>query len=154
MSENKEIKKEVYATIMRIQQFFDEEFPDYTIKRLEYALKLLNNEKIYQVDPWNNFCRVFEIPDKFPSGYCFGGGVDTTFKMVDWFYPISDLGIAGCSKEEWEKKIGPAPFVEVSLKELEKELLPFISKKEYIKLNKSYIIIYSFGAVSYLDFKE
>lgn len=119
---------------------------------LEYSRRF--DEKIYKIDPWNNFCRVFEIPDKFPSGYCFGEGVDTVFKMVDWFYPVSGLGLAGCSKEEWEKNIGPAPFVKISLKELEEHLLPFVSKKEYIQLKKSYIIIYSFGAVSYLDFKE
>lgn len=33
----------------------------------------------YLVDGWNNFCRVFEIPESYPDGYLFGGGLDSQF---------------------------------------------------------------------------
>jgi hypothetical protein len=33
----------------------------------------------------NNFVRIFQIPNDFPGGFCFGGGYDVPFKMVDWF---------------------------------------------------------------------
>ena len=60
----------------------------------------------YKVDGWNNFCRVFELPNKFPNTYCFGGGVPVGFKMVDWFNPVSGLDSPAVSKEVWKEKVG------------------------------------------------
>ena len=31
------------------------------------------------------FVRVYELPEKLVTGFCFGGGVPITFKNVDWF---------------------------------------------------------------------
>lgn len=36
---------------------------------------------------------IFELPPMMPTDFCFGGGHDVTFKMVDWFAPHSDMEI-------------------------------------------------------------
>ena len=100
----------------------------------------------YKVDGWNNFCRVFAIPSKFSSDFCFGGGIPTNFQMVDWFYPVYGLAQYTCSKEEWEAKTGkPIETKEVDLEELEKELIPFLKQKTYTIAGNQYLILYSFG---------
>ena len=105
----------------------------------------------YKVDGWNNFCRVFELPEQFSSDYCFGGGIPTTFTMVDWFHPVMDGRLPSfplVSKAEWEVKVGPIEYVETSLYELEKTLVPFLLKKKYIKKGRKYLILYEFGAAT------
>ena len=64
------------------------------------------------VDPWNNFCRVFEMPLEFSNDYCFNGGHPTNFQMVDWFYP-TEVDQAAVNKEIWENKVGPVKDQEV-----------------------------------------
>lgn len=108
-------------------------------------------EKQIKVDSWNNFCRVFELPDKFSSEFCFGGGINTNFKMVDWFHPIPNLEVAGCTKEVYQKKVGEIPHVMIYLSEEEEKLIPWIKSKVYIKQNKKYIIIYRFGQITLFD---
>ena len=41
------------------------------------------------------FFHVFRLPTKFPSEYCFGGGVPVNFQMVDWFG-----GLEGMARDE------------------------------------------------------
>ncbi len=100
----------------------------------------------YTVDGWNNFCRVFKLPDSFPSEFCFGGGVPVNFQMVDWFNPIPELSIPTVNKTYWLKFIGEIETKEIDLDELEKTLIPFLQKKVYVKQNKDYLILYKFGA--------
>lgn len=101
----------------------------------------------YNVDGWNNFCRVFEIPTQFPDGYCVNGGLNITFKMVDWFCPL-DLGDRpAVSKEIWMEKVGPIESVNISSDELKNQLLEFLVNKVYVKPNKTYLVIAEFGAI-------
>ena len=102
----------------------------------------------YKVDAWNNFCRVFEVPNDFPNEYCFGGGHDVTFKMVDWFYPVKGISIAGVSKEVWRKEVGPIEETEVAIEEVEKELFPFLKEKNYVRRGRKYLVLYNFGGCS------
>lgn len=85
----------------------------------------------YQVDGRNNFCRVFQLPEEYPEGFCFDGGQLIPFQMVDWFNPVSGI--------ETETK-------EVSHDELQESLIPFLEKKQYIKPGRKYLILCDFGA--------
>lgn len=105
-------------------------------------------EMKYNVDHWNNFCRVFELPESFPAQYCFSGGVLVLFKMVDWFYPVSDVDQAAVSKEVWEKEVGPIETTEIDLGELEKIIIPFLLQKRYVGLGRTYLVLYEFGGSS------
>lgn len=99
----------------------------------------------YKVDGWNNFCRVFELPDAYPIGYCFGGGHRVNFQLVDWFYPVPGISMAAVSKEVWKEKVGKIEITEIDLDVLEKEIVTFLKQKEYVKPGKQYLIIYDFG---------
>ena len=100
----------------------------------------------YIVNPWNNFCRVFEIPEEFPTDFCFGGGHPVNFQMVDWFNPTR-LSQAGVSKEEWAKKVGPVEDqdVEIDHETIKADLLPFLRKKMYVKPGRKYLLMSDFG---------
>jgi len=79
----------------------------------------------------NNFCRVFELPIEFPSGFCFGGGIPITFKMVDWFNPIPapEMGIE--KLDTWD--------------EYKPLILEWLVDKVYLKPDRQYILITDFG---------
>ena len=79
----------------------------------------------------NNFCRVFELPDEYPGGFCFGGGRPVMFAMVDWFGPIPDEDIVSGNIKPWSDYI---PM----LKE-------FLKDKIYVKPGKQYLLITDFG---------
>lgn len=74
-----------------------------------------------------NFCRVFRLPEEYPSGFCFGGGRPVTFLMVDWFQPLDPQNL-------------DEPWVEVSVK-----LRDFILQKRYVEQGASYLVITDFG---------
>jgi len=78
----------------------------------------------------NNFCRVFELPESYPEGFCFGGGKLVQFKMVDWFYPIPSGDIIFKQIKTWE--------------EYELEMKPFLQDKVYVKPGRKYILITKF----------
>jgi len=101
---------------------------------------------IYNVDAWNNFCRVFELPETYPEGYLFGGGKPVEFLMIDWFQPIEGVGRAAVTKEVWKEKVGEIKVKKVSQEELIEILVPFLSKKRYIKKERKYLILCDFGA--------
>ena len=103
-------------------------------------------KRVYTVDGWNNFCRVFEIPEKFSNQYCFGGGIPTTFKMVDWFNPVSGLDSPAVTKEVWREKVGKIESVQISSDELYFKLKDFLLNKKYVQENRFYILITDFGA--------
>lgn len=100
----------------------------------------------YEVDGWNNFCRVFELPIKYSSEFCFGGGIPTNFQMVDWFNPVQGLSTPAISKENWLKKYGKVESKIVKSDDLEKELIPWLKGKTYIKGERTYLVICDFGA--------
>ncbi len=101
---------------------------------------------MFKVDGWNNFCRVFEIPEQYPEGFCFGGGRPVNFQMVDWFNPVQGLPQPGISKEVWRKEVGEIETKEVTTEELNKKLIPFLIDKQYVKKGREYLVLCNFGA--------
>lgn len=101
----------------------------------------------FNVDNWNNFCRVFELPESYPSDFCFGGGPRVNFKMVDWFNPVPEVGTAGCSKEVWEREVGEIEITEVDGDELAGKVISFLQQKRYVKPGREYMVLCDFGAV-------
>ena len=99
----------------------------------------------YSVDGWNNFCRVFELPERFSSAFCFGGGIPTNFQMVDWFNPVCELGQPAVSKEVWREKVGEIKTIEIDSDVLSEQLISFLQQKIYLKPNRKYIVICDFG---------
>jgi hypothetical protein len=104
----------------------------------------------YTVDIWNNFCRVFELPEEYIDEFCFGKGHHTNFQMVDWFCP-TDMGQAACSKEVYLKEVGEIKTREVTLDELFNSLVPFLKDKIYVHNGKKYLVICDFGAAFIFD---
>lgn len=100
----------------------------------------------YKVDGWNNFCRVFELPDEYPEGYCFDGGHPVNFQLVDWFNPVADVRMAAVSKEVWVQEVGEIQEKEVELAELIESLTPFLAGKCYTKEHRQYLVMCDFGA--------
>lgn len=100
----------------------------------------------YKVDGWNNFCRVFELPEHFSPEFCFGGGIPTTFQMIDWFNPVPDLGQPAVSKKVWEEKVGGIQIKEIDLDELRSFLVPCLLMKHYIREDRTYLVLCEFGA--------
>lgn len=84
---------------------------------------------MFEVDGWNNFCRIFELPEKFSSEFCFNGGIATNFQMVDWFNPVTGLSNPAVTKEVWIKEVGEIEVVEISTEQLKKDLSEFILGK-------------------------
>lgn len=79
----------------------------------------------------NNFCRVFELPEKYPSGFCFGRGRPVSFQMVDWFQPIPVDDIYDDNVKDWA--------------EYELMLKDFLRDKRYVKPGRQYLLITDFG---------
>ena len=101
----------------------------------------------YVVDGWNNFCRVFELPERYPTGYCFGGGHPVNFQMVDWFNPVPGIGQPAVSKEVWRKEAGEIEIKSISIDELQESLIPWLKEKQYVKPGRDYLVLCDFGAV-------
>lgn len=101
--------------------------------------------KIFTVDGWNNFCRVFELPERFSNKFCFDGGIPTNFQMVDWFNPIPDMPSPGVTKEVWKEEVGEIETAEVSIEDLEDNIVPFLKEKVYMKKGRTYLILFDFG---------
>lgn len=97
------------------------------------------------VDGWNNFCRVFELPEEYPKGYCFQGGRDVVFKMVDWFNPVNGIEMAACSKDIWVEKVGMVNLTPVDGDELSAKLTVFLKGKKYYNSSKKYLVMCDFG---------
>ena len=101
----------------------------------------------YYVDGWTNFCRVFELPDSFSSDFCMGGGIPTTFIMVDWFCPVQGIGQPTVSKKEWIAHFGDLKDMEdmINGDSLREQLAVFLRKKNYVKPGKMYVVICDFN---------
>ncbi len=100
----------------------------------------------YEVDGWNNFCRVFQLPNKYPQGYCMPNSKPVTFEMVDWFNPVPGVSSPAVSKEIWREKVGEINVKRIELTTLYNELVPFLLRKRYIKKDCNYLVICNFGA--------
>ena len=100
----------------------------------------------YLVDGWNNFCRVFEIPESYPEGYLFGGGKPVNFLMIDWFNPVPGIGQPAVTKEVWRKEVVEIETKEISINELQESLIPWLLEKQYVKNGRDYLILCDFGA--------
>lgn len=79
----------------------------------------------------NNFCRVFELPEQYPEGYCFGGGHYVDFKMVDWFQPLPREALLGKNIMPWSEYVCVVKS--------------FLKGKDYVKPNRKYLLITDFG---------
>ena len=99
----------------------------------------------FKIDGWNNFCRVFEIPEQYPEEFCFGGGINVNFKMVDWFNPIPGISQPAVSKATWEKEVGKIEIKTFSYDDIYQMLVPWLQKKQYIKSGVKYLILCDFG---------
>ncbi len=106
----------------------------------------------YQVNGFNNFCRVFQLPQSYPQGYCFGGGLPTTFVMVDWFHAVGGLPQWAISEEQYHQLIANGELVdngdhsqEVDSVELQTTLTKFLRDKVYVTEGETYLVICDFG---------
>ncbi len=113
---------------------------------------LITRKMNYQVNGFNNFCRVFQLPVEYPKGYCFGGGLSTTFVMVDWFNPVSELPRWAISEKQYHELIKSGKLVddgshmkEVNSDELQVTLVDFLKQKNYVKEGNTYLVICNFG---------
>ena len=89
----------------------------------------------FELTHHNNFLRVFQLPTSYPDEFCFGGGLNITFKMVDWFNPLATLDFYETPKIlEGEE-----------LEDLRRLLKNFISKKLYIVPGHKYLAITDYG---------
>ena len=81
----------------------------------------------------NNFCRVFELPERYPEGFCFGGGRPVQMQMVDWFrpWPIEGRPFGGVAPETWGEVV--------------EMLRPWLMQKNYVKPGRRYILVTDFG---------
>jgi len=77
--------------------------------------------------PANNMCRVFEMPNKFPSEFCNNGGIPAVFMMVDWF-------------NSW-----PTGMEFETRGDFERFVIDFLMQKHYIVQGKQYLVIAAFG---------
>ena len=105
----------------------------------------------FTMDPWNNFCRVFEIPEEYPKGYLFGDGKPVNFQMVDWFN-TGNVPTAAVSKEVYLEEVGEYPTEEITHEELIAKMTPFLKEKTYTKEGRSYLVLCNFGAAVVIEF--
>jgi hypothetical protein len=92
-----------------------------------------NVNETYDILPCrnNNFARLFELPVTYPETYCFNGGYEVGFKLVDFFNPIPYEDFESNTIRPWS--------------EYKPMLLDFLKNKVYIKPNRKYILITDFN---------
>lgn len=79
-----------------------------------------------------NFCRVFEVPETFPSSF---GRAPVTFQQVDWFHPLPRESM----REEY-------PELEALTWEIFRAaLMEFVQEKVYVRPGRRYLILTEFG---------
>jgi hypothetical protein len=98
----------------------------------------------YIIDGWNNFCRVFMLPNEYSPNFCFDGGIDTNFKMMDWFSPFPGLPIPTIGKIEWVKEFGKIDQIELPYDAIYRQIVPFVNSKIYMIKDRQYLIIFDF----------
>ena len=103
-------------------------------------------ERTWTVDGYNNFCRVFELPDNYPSGFCLGRGQATTFMMKDWFNPVPFIAMFSVPRDRLPSHI-EIKTKKVDISWVEKEIVPFLRGKIYFDSTRDYLVICDFGLV-------
>lgn len=78
-----------------------------------------------------NFCRVFEMPESYPAGFCFSGARPVEVQMVDWFKPIFVDDIDSGEFKTWS--------------EYSSFLIDFMKPKSYVKPGRQYVLVTDFG---------
>lgn len=106
---------------------------------------------VYEVNGWNSFCRVFELPDEYPTDFCFGEGRPVNFQMLDCFNPVPGVSQPAVTKKIWRENIGEIEVKKVTIDVLYKVLVPWLLQKPYIKPERKYLVICDFGAVIQFD---
>lgn len=94
----------------------------------------------------NNFCRVFMLPARFPSDFCFGGGHPVEFRMVDWFNPVPPDPSFGGEQFAFLKWVnGVCELDADSAEKMREATRSFIALKRYIKPGCEYLVITDYG---------
>ena len=83
----------------------------------------------------NNFIRIFKLPETFPHDYCFNGGHDTIFVLVDWFNPVD------------QQKLWKGDFIldERGLEGIRDGIREFVKAKQYFLPEFEYMAITAYG---------
>lgn len=81
-----------------------------------------------------NFIRIYRLPDMLSSEYCFAGGIQEAFTMVDWFNPV------------------PAEMMDNfdAIKHRE-EIREFVRNKPYYQEGKKHLAITDYGDVFFIE---
>lgn len=99
---------------------------------------------MFKVTNENNFCRVFMLPAKFPSDFCFGGGWPVEFRMVDWFNPVPTSAFLP-PPEYIVWKDGVCELSVEAAEKLRNALREFLKDKRYRKPGCQYIVLTDYG---------
>ena len=94
----------------------------------------------FRVTEATNFVRIFRLPNKFPSGYCFGGGHPTSFQLVDWFNPFSQ-------EDFWDNAAKDIDSGELSYIKHIQRLKEFIKEKKYFNAQCTFMALTDYGDV-------
>lgn len=98
---------------------------------------LEDREYPFDINNGNNFCRIFEMPQRYPDGYCFGGkSYPAEFRMVDFFNPIPPDEVDG-KLRDWG--------------EYERLLKLEVLQRPYIKRGFKYLMATEFGAAIIIE---
>jgi len=101
----------------------------------------------FKVTYATNFLRVFRLPNKFPSDYCFDGGPSTIFVLVDWFNPFSEQDFWGDKTKEFNKS-------DIDYLEHIEGLRSFIKEKKYFVNTFTYMVLTDYGDVFLVNPEE
>jgi len=94
----------------------------------------------FKVTESTNFLRVFCLPSRFPSDYCFGGGHPVTFILVDWFNAFPQ-------QEFWEGKTKEIKTADAEYQKHIEKLKDFIKGKKYFTTTFTYMVLTDYGDV-------
>lgn len=98
----------------------------------------------YTITESTNYCRVFALPKYYPKEYfegceqCVSRVIPTPFFMVDEFPLIPRQVLSTYSEEK--------PFT-ITVERLEKDLLPELLDKPYVRTGVKYLVLTEFGPV-------
>ena len=90
-----------------------------------------------------NFIRIFEMPEKLPTGFCFGGGRPSGILLVDWFQPL-------CSYEAFGLKGVSRDYTGEELIAIRKSVKEFVRKKRYIRGDRLYFATTAYGDIFFI----
>lgn len=92
----------------------------------------------YKATYANNFIRIFQLPNEFPSDFCFQGGHPVLIILVDWFNPFDP-------QDFWGDKIKEFDSTEEWYLSHLKELKDYIKKKTYFNPEYTYMALTDYG---------